>query len=122
MPNAVETMTTPRSALPNTFTDITARELDFVTRFGRTWDSLREIMGIMRPIKREDGTKLRSYTATVTLEDGDVPAGAVIPYSKSSVTETLFGEVALKKYAKAVTIEDVNAYGEEVAIQKTDSN
>lgn len=120
MPNAVETMTTPRSALPNTFTDITARELDFVTRFGRTWDSLREIMGIMRPIKREDGTKLRSYTAKVTLEDGDVPAGAVIPYSKSSVTETLFGEVALKKYAKAVTIEDVNAYGEEVAIQKTD--
>ena len=120
MSNAVETMTTPRSALPNTFTDITAREVDFVTRFGRTWDSLREIMGIMRPIKKEDGTKLRSYTATVTLEDGDVPAGAVIPYSKAAVTETLFGEIALKKYAKAVTIEDVNAYGEEVAIQKTD--
>lgn len=120
MSNSAETMTTPRSALPNTFTNISAREIDFVTRFGKTWDSLREIMGIMRPIKKEDGTTLVSYTASVTLEDGDVPAGAIIPYSKATVVEAAKADVALRKYAKAVTIEDVNAYGVKVAVQKTD--
>ena len=31
---------------------VTAREIDFVTRFERNWEHLREILGIMRPIKR----------------------------------------------------------------------
>lgn len=120
MPNAVETMTNPRSALPNVFTDIDAREVDFVTRFGDSWQALQEVLGISRPIVKPNGTQLRSYTASVTLEDGDVDPGCVIPYSKAEVTETLFGEVKLKKYAKAATIEDVEKYGEEVAVQKTD--
>ena len=117
---SVETMTTPRDSLPNVFTNIQAREIDFVTRFGESWKSLQEVLGIMRPIKKENGAVLRSYTASVDLEDGDVPAGAVIPYSKATVVESTFGEVVIKKYAKAVTIEDVNNYGEEVAVQKTD--
>lgn len=120
MANSVETMTDPRSALPNTFTGISAREIDFVTRFEKNWDALREIMGIARPIKREEGSVLRTYTATVTLEDGAVPAGAVIPYSKAEVEATTFGELSIEKYAKAVTIEDVNLYGAEIAVQKTD--
>jgi hypothetical protein len=47
--------------------DVTAREIDFVTRFANNWDSLREILGIMRPIRKANGTSLVSYTATVTL-------------------------------------------------------
>ena len=120
MANTVETMTDPRSALPNVFTDITAREVDFVSRFTDSIEALRDILGIARPIKKENGTKLVSYTASVNLEDGAVPAGAVIPYSKATVEESLFGELSIKKYAKAVTIEDVALYGEEVAVQKTD--
>lgn len=30
---------------------VTAREIDFVTRFERNWEHLRDILGIMRPIK-----------------------------------------------------------------------
>lgn len=120
MANSVETMTTPRSALPNSYTDIQAREVDFVTRFGNTWDSLREIMGISRPIPKAAGTKLVSYVASVTLEDGDVPAGAVIPYSKSSVEAKYYADIALKKYAKATPVEDVDKYGVDIAVQKTD--
>lgn len=116
----VETMTTPRDSLPNVFIDIKAREMDFVTRFGESWKVLQEALGIARPIKKENGAVLRSYTASITLEDGDVPAGAVIPYSKTTVAEATFGEVVIKKYAKAVTVEDVAQYGEEVAINKTD--
>lgn len=31
---------------------VAVRELDFVTRFGKNWDALREILGIMRPIRK----------------------------------------------------------------------
>lgn len=118
---AVETLTTPRTNLPNTFTNVDAREIDFVTRFGDSWQTLQEVLGIMNPIKKEDGTELVSYTASVSLEDGDVPEGAVIPYSKATVVAAKKGNVTLQKYAKAVTVEDVNKYGAKVAIQKTDT-
>lgn len=120
MANSAETMTTPRSALPNVYTDINAREIDFVTRFGTSWDALREVLGISRPIKKEAGTKLVSYTASVDLEDGDVPAGAIIPYSKATVAASAYADLSLKKYAKAVPVEDVDKYGVEVAVEKTD--
>lgn len=115
----VETLVEARTNLPNDIT-VTAREVDFVTRFGRNWDALREVLGIMRPIRKTPGTVLVSYTATVDLEDGDVPEGAIIPYSKATVTEATKGEIDLLKYAKAVTIEDVNKFGAAVAVQKTD--
>lgn len=117
---AVETMTTPRSALPNAYDNITAREIDFVSRFGSNWDALRDIMGIMRPIRRAPGTQLVSYTASVALESGEVPAGALIPYSKATITKAAQGELTLEKYAKAVPIEDVNNYGAAIAVQKSD--
>ena len=118
---AVETLTTPRTNLPNTFTNVDAREIDFVTRFGDNWKALQEVLGIMNPIKKEDGTELVSYTASVTLEDGNVAEGAVIPYSKATVVAAKKGNVTLQKYAKAVSVEDVNKYGTKVAIQKTDA-
>ena len=121
MSNSAETMLAPRSALTNTFTNVNAREIDFVSRFTRNWDALREVMGIMRPIKKEAGTKLVSYTASVELEDGDVPEGAIIPYSKATVVEAAKGDLTLLKYAKAVTVEDVNKYGAKIAVQKTDN-
>lgn len=116
----VESFVNARDSLPNVYTDITAREIDFVTRFGQSWKALQEILGISRPIERATGSVLKSYTASINLESGEVPAGAVIPYSKATVVEKLFGEVKLEKYAKAATIEDVDKYGEVVAIEKTD--
>ena len=60
------------------------------------------------------------YTASVTLEDGDVDPGNVIPYSKATVTQVGYDDLTLKKYAKAVPVEDVDKYGTEVAVEKTD--
>lgn len=117
---AVETLTNPRTALPNTYTDVTAREVDFVTRFADNWEALRNILGIMRPIRKAPGTQLISYTADVTLESGDVQPGNVIPYSKTTITQAAKGDLEIKKYAKAVPIEDVNKYGAAIAVEKSD--
>lgn len=116
----VETLTNPRDSLPNVYTNVTAREVDFVTRFGDNWESLRNILGIMRPIRKTAGTSLVAYTASVTLESGAVDAGEVIPYSKATIVQAAKSDVTIEKYAKAVPIEDVNTYGAEIAIEKSD--
>lgn len=116
----VETMTNPRDSLPNVYTSVTAREMDFVTRFGDNWDALRDILGIMRPIRKTPGTSLVSYTADVALESGTVDPGKVIPYSKATITQAAKADLTIEKYAKAVPIEDVNKYGAEIAVEKSD--
>ena len=116
----VESFTNPRDSLPNVYTNVTAREVDFVTRFGDNWDALRNIMGIMRPIRKTPGTVLKSFTASVALESGSVDPGEVIPYSKTTIVEAAKSDVTIEKYAKAVPIEDVNAYGAEIAVEKSD--
>ena len=116
----VETLTNARENLPNVYTDVTAREIDFVSRFGSNWDALRKILGVMRPIRKAPGTRLVAYTASVTLQSGEVPEGAVIPYSKYQLVEAAHDDVTIEKYAKAVPIEDVNKYGVENAIEKSD--
>lgn len=122
---AVETMTSPRSNLPNTYTNVTAREIDFVSRFSNNWDALREIIGISRPIRKSPGTQLVSYKASVELAESDggngmVSPGAVIPYSKWSLEKVDTEPINIMKFAKAVTIEEVNQYGAALAVQKSD--
>lgn len=116
----VESLTNPRDSLPNVYTNVTAREIDFVSRFNDNWNALAAILGIVRPIKKAAGTKLIAYTTDVTLEDGKVGAGKVIPYSKTTIVQSEFGDLTIEKYAKAVPIEDVNLYGAEIAVQKSD--
>lgn len=115
-----ETLTNPRDSLPNVFTDVTAREIDFVTRFNDNWNALSQILGIMRPIRKAPGTSLVSYNAEIALEDGDVAPGQVIPYSKATITQAAKGDLTIQKYAKAVPIEDVNKYGAAIAVEKSD--
>ena len=116
----VESLTNPRDSLPNVYNNVTARELDFVSVFNLNWDALRQILGIMRPIRKAPGTKLVSYKASVALESGSVDPGEVIPYSKATVTQAAMADLDIEKYAKAVPIEDVAKYGAAIAIEKTD--
>lgn len=99
---------------------VTAREIDFVTRFERNWEHLREILGIMRPIKKTPGAVLKSKYAEGTLQDGNVKEGEEIPYSKFTVKEKTYAEMTIEKYAKAVSIEAIKDHGYENAVQMTD--
>lgn len=99
---------------------VTARELDFVSRFENNWEHLREILGIMRPIKKQPGAVLKSKYAEGTLQSGEVGEGEEIPYSKFTVKEKVYDEMTIEKYAKAVSIEAIKDHGYENAVQMTD--
>lgn len=99
---------------------VTARELDFVTRFEQNWEHLREILGIMRPIKKVPGAILKSKYAEGTLQSGEVAEGEEIPYSKFTVKEKTYAEMTIEKYAKAVSIEAIKDHGYENAVAMTD--
>lgn len=99
---------------------VTAREIDFVTRFERNWQHLRDILGIMRPIKKQPGAVLKSKYAEGTLQNGKVGEGEEIPYSKFVVKEKNYAEMTIEKYAKAVSIEAIKDHGYENAVQMTD--
>lgn len=99
---------------------VTAREIDFVTRFERNWQHLRDILGIMRPIKKQPGAVLKSKYAEGTLQSGKVAEGEEIPYSKFTVKEKTYAEMTIEKYAKAVSIEAIKDHGYENAVQMTD--
>lgn len=102
---------------------VAARERDFVTVFNDNWDALRTILGIMRPIRKTPGTKLVSYKASVdgTLKGGtSVGEGEEIPFTKMKVEPVAYGDIEIAKHARSVSIEAVDKFGAEVAIQRTD--
>ncbi len=99
---------------------VTAREVDFVTRFERNWEHLREILGIMRPIRKQPGAVLKSKYAEGTLQSGKVAEGEEIPYSKFTVKEKAYAEMEIEKYSKAVSIEAIKDHGYGNAVQMTD--
>ena len=97
-----------------------AREVDFVTRFAKNWQHLRDIMGIMRVVPKQPGTVLRSKYATVTLQPGTVGEGETIPYSKAEVKTKDYAPIVVEKFAKGVSIEAINEHGYNDAINMTD--
>ena len=101
--------------------DVAAREIDFVTRFGDSWKALMDILGIMRPIKKQMGAVLKSKNAQLVLQNGAVGEGEEIPYSLASVDETTYEEMTIEKYCKAVSAEAIKTHGYDVAVAKTDS-
>lgn len=100
--------------------NVTAREIDFVSRFNLTWEALRNILGIMRPIKMVPGTMLKSKHAKVTLQPGNVGEGEEVPYSLAEVTEKDYAEIDLEKYRKATSAEAIKKWGYDIAVAKTD--
>ena len=104
----------------NVNVDTTAREVDFVTRFANNWEHLRDIMGIMRIIRKTPGTVLKSKYAEVTLQSGIVGEGEEIPYSQAEVKTKDYAAINVEKFAKGVSIEAINEHGYEDAVGLTD--
>ena len=71
-------------AAPNNLTgevqiEVKAREIDFVTSFGKNLKALLDILGITRMIRKENNSVLKTKTVKGELQSGDVgeiPRGA----------------------------------------------
>lgn len=100
---------------------VTAREVDFVTRFADNWQALTDILGIVRPIKKAPGTQLVSYTVEPKTGLAEqVGEGQQIAFTEFKVTPKTYENITLEKYAKSVSAEAIAKYGAAVAIEKTD--
>ena len=99
---------------------VRAREIDFVTSFGKNMQALLDAMGITRMIKKENGSVLKTKKVSVTLQDGDIAEGEEIPMSQYKVEEETFDTIKIKKYRKGVSIESIAERGYEAAVEMTD--
>ena len=91
---------------------LTAREIDFATRFPRDWTALQQIMGISRPIERVPGTKLTSkYAVIKNLADGHVAEGEEVPYSEAEIKEREYTSLEIERHALAVTLKAISDHG-----------
>lgn len=97
----------------------TARQIDFVSRFGYSTKKLMELLGIMRLIPKQAGTLLKRHTVTGTLQSGAVAEGAVIPLSLYETKDTPIGEITLNKWRKATSAEAILDKGFEQAVNET---
>ena len=99
---------------------VRAREIDFVTTFGKNMQALMDVMGITRMIKKENGSVLKTKKVIGNLKSGKVAEGDEIPLSQYEVSETVYDTISIDKYRKAVSLEAIANKGYEVAVQDTD--
>lgn len=111
---------TPNTTTTQQFSSMSIKEIDFVSRFELNWEALQEILGIMRPIRKDPGTKLVASKASVELQDGNVAEGDEVPLSQATVVPVYYEDLELEKFRKRVTAESVAKYGAAIAAQKTD--
>ena len=95
---------------------VKAREIDFVTSFGKNIQALLDVLGIIRMIKKDNNTVLKTKKVTGNLQSGEVEEGEEIPYSQYAVEEIPFDTIKISKYRKGVTAEK----GYDAAVQDTD--
>lgn len=99
---------------------VRAREIDFVTSFGKNLQALLDILGITRMIRKENGSALKTKEVKGTLQSGDVPEDNEIPLSQYTVEEKVFDTIKIDKYRKSVSIEAIAERGYDAAVQSTD--
>ena len=111
---------TPNTITTENFGDLQAKAIDLADRFDQNWEALREIMGVMRPIRKTPGTRLVSYKATVTLNETPHVEGDEVPLSSVTMEEVAHKDLTLTPDRTRVTAEMVAKYGAKLAVQRTD--
>lgn len=95
------------------------RVVDFNNQFTGSIKKLVEALGITRKIAVQEGTTLKAYKVTGTLESGVVAEGELIPLSKYETEEVPVGEIKLNKWRKGTTAEAILKRGYDQAVGDT---
>lgn len=98
-----------------------ALSIDFAERFGQKFRTLTELLGIERKIPMSAGSTIKTYTSSVTIDGTEVAKGDIIPLSQVKLEEGPSIELAWDKKRKAVAMEDIQTYGFDTALTRTDN-
>ena len=98
-----------------------ALSVDFSEQFGQRFTSLTELLGVQRMLPMANGTLIKTYTSSVTLDGTVVAPGDIIPLSEVVLEDGPAQELVWDKKRKAVPMEDIQKYGFEKAISLTDA-
>lgn len=97
-----------------------ARDIDFANSFGSGIAGLQELLGVQRRIPMASGSVIKTYTSSVTLAGAAVAPGDIIPLSLVKMEAGPTYELAWRKRRKAVPAEDIQTYGMDEAVRRTD--
>ena len=97
-----------------------ARDIDFVNTFGKGIAGLAELLGVQRRIPMASGSLIKTYTSSVTLAGATVAPGDIIPLSLVKMEAGPTYELQWRKRRKAVPAEDIQTYGIDEAVRRTD--
>jgi hypothetical protein len=111
--------TTAETRLSKSANFARVREREFVEIFQGDIRKLVEALGVTRKIQKESGSVLKVQKVTGTLQPGSVPEGEIIPLSEFATTWEPIGEITLKKWRKATSIEAINDKGYDQAVTMT---
>ncbi|WP_125606736.1 hypothetical protein [Lapidilactobacillus bayanensis] len=104
--------------------------VDFVEQFGYSLDKLKQALGITRAQPMKQGNTIQTYkfeldkpknTEGVEIDPSTIGEGEDIPLTHVSRKKDREFTVGFRKYRKAVTIEEVQRVGYEMAVNKTDN-
>ena len=104
-----------------TLSGLALREIDFVSRFSKDMKELLEVLGISRPIYKENGSQLYKKSVATTLPANQPAEGDLIDLSQQSFSESAVATITIKKYAKSLTLEVLAKNGEVWADKSDDS-
>lgn len=111
----------PNTQMQSNFSELDAKSIDYAYRFGENFSKFIEALGITRQIPVQEGFTLTMYTAPeVELADGKVGEGELIPLSKVTPQPKETKTITLDKYRKVTTVEAIQRYGRDEAINMTD--
>ena len=114
----------PESNLQTTSTMalLEAKTIDFIYRFEKDMRDFINVLGVFNQQPVTEGYTIKTKVAldTVTLQDGDVPEGDIIPLSKVEFGEGDSFEMSSKFWRKSTTYQAIQKYGFDQAVDRTD--
>lgn len=98
-----------------------AQSIDFANQFGQQVGKLVDLLGVQRKMPLNAGSTINTYTSSVTLDGTVVAKGDIIPLSEVKLEPGDPISLVWDKKRKAVAVEDVQTYGFDQAINRTDT-
>lgn len=98
-----------------------AQSIDFVEKFTGGITKLQEMLGLTRRTPMPNGSLIKTYTNTVTLADGKVAEGELIPLSKVESKLAKTYELEYLKYRRSVSAEAIQKHGFTIAVSDADN-